>query len=277
LTVRAILHIFVEPGKLKDVGEVLAKLSEVITVNEVTGEYNTSVITGIRGRILGLRLVALYTGGKDSTLALERALEQGHEVAACLTVVPEPNSWAFHETCLEVTPLQAEAIGIPHVMARVGGGKAREVQELGIQLAALRERLGVEGFVSGAIRSSYQKSRLDELASELGLKHIAPNWGSPPGSVVKEVVKRGYEVLVSSVAAEGLGREWIGRRLDARSLEELLVLSEKHGFDPDGEGGDYETLVLWAPIFRRRIRLTEWATTWDGYSGRLVLGGMMLE
>jgi ABC transporter with metal-binding/Fe-S-binding domain ATP-binding protein len=224
-----------------------------------------------------LRLVALYTGGKDSTLALERALEQGHEVAACLTVVPEPNSWAFHEACLEVTPLQAEAMGIPHVMARVGGGKAREVQELGIQLAALRERLGIEGFVSGAIRSSYQKTRLDDLASELGLRHVAPNWGSPPGSVVREVVRRGYEVLVSSVAAEGLGREWIGRRLDAESLEELLVLSEKHGFDPDGEGGDYETLVLWAPIFRRRIRLTEWATTWDGYSGRLVLGGMVLE
>jgi DNA-binding Lrp family transcriptional regulator len=51
LTVRAILHVSIEPGKLKDVGEVLAKLSEVINVNEVTGEYNTSVITGIRGRI----------------------------------------------------------------------------------------------------------------------------------------------------------------------------------------------------------------------------------
>jgi len=90
-------------------------------------------------------------------------------------------------------------------------------------------------------------------------------------------LKRGYEVLVSSVAAEGLGREWIGRRIDAESLEELLALSERRGFDPDGEGGDYETLVLWAPIFRRRIRITEWATTWDGYSGRLVLGGTVLD
>ena len=223
-----------------------------------------------------MRLVALYTGGKDSTLALEKALEEGHAVAACLTVVPEPNSWAFHETCLEVTPLQAEAMGIPHVMVRVGGGKSREVEELGLQLAALRERLGIDGFVSGTIRSSYQKSRLDELASKLGLRHIAPNWGSPPGSAVKEVVRRGYEVLISSVAAEGLGREWIGRRIDEESLEELLALSERRGFDPDGEGGDYETLVLWAPVFRRRIVLTEWATAWDGYSGRLVLGGIVL-
>ncbi len=51
MIVRAILHIFVEPGKIEDVGEALAKLSEVINVNEVTGEYYIIVITGIRGRI----------------------------------------------------------------------------------------------------------------------------------------------------------------------------------------------------------------------------------
>jgi DNA-binding Lrp family transcriptional regulator len=51
LTVRAILHIFVEPGKIKDVGEALAKMPEIIAVYEVTGEYDIFVITGIRGRI----------------------------------------------------------------------------------------------------------------------------------------------------------------------------------------------------------------------------------
>jgi DNA-binding Lrp family transcriptional regulator len=40
LTVRAILHIFVESGKLEDVGERLAKMFEVIDVYEVTGEYD---------------------------------------------------------------------------------------------------------------------------------------------------------------------------------------------------------------------------------------------
>jgi DNA-binding Lrp family transcriptional regulator len=40
LTVRAILHIFVEPGKIDDIGEALAKMPEVIDVYEVTGEYD---------------------------------------------------------------------------------------------------------------------------------------------------------------------------------------------------------------------------------------------
>jgi DNA-binding Lrp family transcriptional regulator len=40
LTVRAILHVFVEPGKIEDVGEVLAKIPEIIDVYEVTGEYD---------------------------------------------------------------------------------------------------------------------------------------------------------------------------------------------------------------------------------------------
>ena len=40
LTVRAILHIFIEPGKIEDVGEALAKMPEIIDVYEVTGEYD---------------------------------------------------------------------------------------------------------------------------------------------------------------------------------------------------------------------------------------------
>jgi DNA-binding Lrp family transcriptional regulator len=40
LTVRAILYVFVESGKLEDVGKALAKIPEVIDVYEVTGEYD---------------------------------------------------------------------------------------------------------------------------------------------------------------------------------------------------------------------------------------------
>ena len=43
LTVRAILHIFIEPGKLEDVGEALARIPEVIDICEVTGEYDLIV------------------------------------------------------------------------------------------------------------------------------------------------------------------------------------------------------------------------------------------
>jgi DNA-binding Lrp family transcriptional regulator len=40
LSIRTILHIFVEPGKLEDVGEALARMPEIIDVYEVTREYD---------------------------------------------------------------------------------------------------------------------------------------------------------------------------------------------------------------------------------------------
>ena len=40
MTVRAILHVFVEPGKIEAVGEALARIPEAIDVYEVTGEYD---------------------------------------------------------------------------------------------------------------------------------------------------------------------------------------------------------------------------------------------
>ncbi|MCS7117903.1 MAG: diphthine--ammonia ligase [Thaumarchaeota archaeon] len=222
-------------------------------------------------------MVALYTGGKDSTLALEKALHVGHEVVELLTVVPEPHSYAFHDVCLEVTPLQARSMGLSQRFVKVPPGKGKEVEALGSHLESLSESLGIEGVVSGVIRSSYQKYRMDALLSEIGLSHLTPNWGMSPGSVVAEVVRRGYEVLISSVSANGLNSSWVGRKIDSDALRELMTLSERFGFDPDGEGGDYETLVLWAPLFRERLKLLEWTTTWDGYSGRLLIGRAELD
>ncbi|MEN3047335.1 MAG: diphthine--ammonia ligase [Candidatus Caldarchaeales archaeon] len=224
-----------------------------------------------------MRVVALFTGGKDSTLALEKALAAGHEVVELVTVLPEPHSYAFHDVCLEVTPLQARSMGLPQRFVKVPPGKEREVEALGEFLSRLAGPLGLEGVVTGVIRSAYQKSRMDAMLAEVGLEHVAPNWGMPPGSVVGEAVRRGYEVVVSSVSAHGLDRSWIGRRIDSEALRELLARSERFGFDPDGEGGDYETLVLWAPTFRERLKLLEWTSTWDGYSGRLLVGRAELD
>lgn len=219
----------------------------------------------------------LYTGGKDSTLALEKTLGAGHDVVELLTVVPEPHSYAYHDVCLEVTPLQARSMRMSQRFVKVPAGKAKEIEVLGEFLKTLSKPLEIEGVVSGVIRSTYQKSRMDAMLGEIGLSHLTPNWGMAPGSVVEEAVRRGYEVLISSTSANGLDRSWIGRRVDDEALAELMALSEKYGFDPDGEGGDYETLVLWAPIFKERVKLLEWTTVWDGYSGRLLIGRVELD
>ncbi len=78
-----------------------------------------------------------------------------------------------------------------------------------------------------------------------------------------------YEVVVTAVAADGLGPEWLGRRLDRAAVDELLALADRYGLNPAGEGGELETLVLDAPHFCQRLRLLETSPEFHAGAGRL--------
>jgi ABC transporter with metal-binding/Fe-S-binding domain ATP-binding protein len=218
-----------------------------------------------------MRLLALYTGGKDSTLSLHMAREAGHEIALLVTARSlERDSWMFHTTCIGVQHLQAKAMGLEHRYVDVSGRKEAEVQELCEALRGLVKEYGVEGLLSGGLASRYQRDRIEWLAGRLGLKHVAPCWGMGPREVMSEVLARGYYVMIVAVSAHGLGPEWLGRRLDRESVELLATLSERHGFNLAGEGGEYETLVLDAPFFSDSLRI-EAEPVWLGDRGYLRL------
>jgi len=201
----------------------------------------------------------LVSGGKDSTFALKSVLEHGRSRVLLISALPgREDSWMFHTPNLSLMDRFAECIGLPLLKVGVSGEKEREVEELA---SALR-RLELEALVSGAIASSYQKKRIDGVCLSLGIRHVAPLWGRDPVEVLKEEIAAGMEIIVTSVSAEGLGEDWLGRRLDEQAVEELLSLSKKFGFNPAGEGGEYETLVLNAPFFKHRLEVREVKREW---------------
>jgi ABC transporter with metal-binding/Fe-S-binding domain ATP-binding protein len=211
---------------------------------------------------------ALVSGGKDSTFALKLALESQWKPSLLITVLPErKDSWMFHTPNLFLMDAFADCVGLPLEKIRVSGEKEREVDEL---MSALRG-LNLTGLVSGAIASTYQKKRIDEICDTLGVIHYSPLWGRDPVEVLKEEVLSGMEIIITSVSAEGLGEEWLGRRLDLKAVDELLSLSKKFGINPAGEGGEYETLVVNAPFFKCRLRVKEEGKEWDGVRGTIKL------
>lgn len=218
-----------------------------------------------------MRLLSLFTGGKDSTLSIQMAQEAGHEIALLLTArALERNSWMFHTTCIGVQHLQAEAMGLEHRYVDVSGRKEVEVQELYDALRGLVKDYSVEGLLSGGLASRYQKNRIEWLATRLGIGHVAPCWGMTPREIISQVLERGYSVVIVAVSAHGLGPEWLGRRLDRESVERLTRLSERYGFNLAGEGGEYETLVLDTPFFRDSLKI-EAEPVWLGDRGYLRL------
>ncbi|MCW4026596.1 MAG: diphthine--ammonia ligase, partial [Candidatus Bathyarchaeota archaeon] len=124
-----------------------------------------------------MNVAALVSGGKDSALALYRVLESGHNVRYLVTMIPRrEDSWMFHYPNIRLTGLFAEAVGIPLVRSETSGIKEEELEDLRELLATL----DVEGIVSGAVFSEYQKSRIDRVCRELGFKSVAPLWHEDP-------------------------------------------------------------------------------------------------
>lgn len=212
------------------------------------------------------RAAALYTGGKDSTRAVQAALEGGLDVAYLLTIVPSrEDSWMYHSAALDLVDLSAEALGIPLVKGRSSGVKEEEVEAL---YEALRG-LNVEVVVSGVIASNYQRSRIEAVCRRLGLRSYAPLWGVDEEGYLRGLIEEGYEVIFVSASALGLDESWLGRRLDEEALEELKRLKRRYGVSLALEGGEAETLVLNSPIHRRRLVIEEAFKEWRGRSGVL--------
>lgn len=213
-----------------------------------------------------MHLAALFSGGKDSTYAVHLVREMGHDVSYLVTMLPaRDDSWMFHTVNIGLAPLVAQAMEIESVVVDTSGEKEEELQDLKQAIAGLN----VDGLVTGAIASSYQRSRVDSICSELEIEHVAPLWGRESSELVHEMIASGMSIIVAAVAAMGLDEKWLGRTLDLDALDELKSLRERYGVDVCGEGGEMETLVLDAPWFTSRLEILSAKPYWDEVRGSL--------
>jgi len=213
-------------------------------------------------------VAALVTGGKDSALALYRVLNQGYKVKYLVTMVPQrEDSWMFHFPNIHLTDLFAEAVGIPLIKRETSGVKEEELKDLRDILATL----DIEGVISGAIASEYQKKRIDWICRELKLKSIAPLWHEDPIKLLTELIDLRFKVIIVGVYAYGFDKSWLGREINTESLNEIVELNRKYRISMIGEGGEYETLVLDAPYFRKMIEIVHVEEKWENHSGYLIV------
>ncbi|MBI5871767.1 TIGR00289 family protein [archaeon] len=208
-----------------------------------------------------MRLAALFSGGKDSTFALYKAMKEGHEIKYLITVFPKrQDSWMFHYPCVELTKLQAKALDIKQIFRKTEGEKEKELDCLREVLKKLRKN--IDGVISGALASHYQKYRIDKICEELGLKSLAPLWHKDQEEILREETSI-FDVIIAGVAADGFDRSWLGRKIDRKTIDDLKKLKENFGINLCFEGGEAETLVLDGPIFKKKIEIRSFEKKWD--------------
>jgi len=221
-----------------------------------------------------MQVAVLATGGKDSTLALYHVLREGYEVKYLACMLPRrEDSWMFHHPNIRLIDLFAEAVEIPLAKAETSGIKEEEVEDL----KRLIERLDVEGIVSGAIASNYQKTRIEKICRQLRLNCITPLWNRNPTGILEEILTLKFEAIITGAYAHGFNKEWLGRKIDEASIKALMELNRLYGVSPIGEGGEYETLVLDACFYKKRIKVIKAKKVWKGQNGYLQIERAKLE
>lgn len=197
-----------------------------------------------------MRLAALYSGGKDSTFATYLAHQMCHEISFLVNIVPmDKASWIFHTPNLSIVPKMAEAMDIPLISVVSDGTEEGDMDALKDAL----EGLDIDGVVVGALWSDYQWDRMNRVLGELDLIMLAPLWRKDQDMVYDEMVSAGIDAIIVGVFAEGLDGGWLGRHIDNTSKDELKALRSRYGISIMGEGGEYESMTLDSPMFKKRL------------------------
>ena len=210
-------------------------------------------------------------------MAVYAALEAKEDVKYLLSMKSKNDeAYMFHVPNIHVTDLLSEALDIPIMSVETDGVKEEELEDLKAAFLDLKD-LGVEAIYTGALYSVYQKSRIEKLGDEVGLKIISPYWHVDELEYMRKIVSLGFKIMICGVAAWGLDESWLGRIIDDDTIDELVRLNEKYHVDIAFEGGEAETLAIDGPIFKKRIEILKYKKEWHLDSGVFVIEDAVLK
>lgn len=202
-----------------------------------------------------MKLCALYSGGKDSTYALHWAVFKGFEILCLITLIPKrEDSWMFQYPNVEYTTYQAEAMGFELIKFETSGEKDLELNDLYLAFKKAKE-IGADGIVSGALLSDYQRLNVSLVAEKAELKTYTPLWRKNQEKYLLELIDEGFEFIITSISAYGFPHDLIGKIITKEDAERIIIAARKFGFNPAFEGGEAETFVTYAPLFKRRLKV----------------------
>jgi uncharacterized protein (TIGR00290 family) len=196
------------------------------------------------------RHALMWSGGKDSALALDRAIRSGIVVDRLLSFYDSATRRVrFHSTRVEMLEAQAAAIGID--LHAIPTSWPEMEANLRHELSSLRDE-GFSGVVLGDIHLLDVRAWYEERVNAAGLNHVEPIWGESPELLLKEFVSSGGRAVITCVELAKLDESWLGRVIDDRFASEIA----RTGVDACGENGEYHSFAFAGPVFRQPLSWT---------------------
>lgn len=209
--------------------------------------------------------VVSLSGGKDSMYALYVALKEGLNVNYLLFITTGSKAHLVNRWLLK---LVSESLEIPAVTV----GRER------LEIRRTLKKLKTDILVSGVMTTPEHIDYYQEICNPIKVKHYAPLWGKKPLTALAEMKQLGFQMLVIEVdVSMGSRKNWLGKEIDDNILHEIRKLESEQRMNPIGELGEYHTLVLDCPIYKKRINILESEIVWKNSKGYFVIKNANLQ
>ncbi len=200
-----------------------------------------------------MKVVSLWSGGKDSCFACYKAKSQGFEVISLINFTDyNGNGSLSHGLSANIIQRQSCFIGIPFLQKSMPKKGYRDAFQALIQEYKTKE--GIEGIVFGDIYLQEHRDWIDKVCAELKVKAILPIWTKDTKRLIKEIIDSGFKAVVVSVKKGILGKEWLGRRVDYEFIKDLEKIGD---IDLCGEKGEFHTFVYDGPLFKEKVKFNK--------------------
>jgi uncharacterized protein (TIGR00290 family) len=201
-----------------------------------------------------MKLISSWSGGKDSCLALYKAIQKGYEISILLNFISEEyKRCCFHGVSNELMHIQAEAIQIPIVQKSVPADMEEYETQFKLVVNELKTKRKIQGMIFGDIYLEEHKSWVERVCNDIEITPIEPLWNLPAEEVVKEFIDIGFKAIVISAKVDLFKEDFVGREVDYEMISEI----KKKNLCPCGENGEFHTFVYDGPIFKKKINIVE--------------------
>ncbi len=226
-----------------------------------------------------LRVGALVSSGKDGWYSAFILKRQFYDISCLMTIYSEnKESYMFHIPAIEMVEHQSHASEIPLVKQKTKGVKEDELKDLKKLFQKAKKKHNIQAISTGAIFSNYQRKRIEDLADRSGLIVLSPLWHKDQETELKELLYFDFKIMVASIHAYPLTKKYVGKIINKKFIEEMKKIHNKIKINVAGEGGEYETLVLDCPLFKKEINIKDYNIHKDQeHSASLIINKIELK
>ncbi len=252
----------------------ISKLTSQITKDTYKSKYFSKIL-----KRKNLKLGALLSTGKDSVYALHIQDRLNYDICSLITIDSKnKDSYMYHTPTINLAKKQAKALELPIIIQTTKGEKEIELKDLEIAIKKSKDKHQIQGIITGALFSNYQRTRIEEICDNLNLKCFSPLWHMDQETEMNNLLKNNFKFIMTKIAAEGFKTEWLGQIITKEHIKKLVDLNKKLHINIAGEGGEFETLVLDAPLFKQELIIEKQRIEKDSkHSATLVIENVSLR